>query len=73
VVGDAYVEISPADPEYSRLAKQAVTQAELDVRRQRWQDEDEALRLEFEQYLGRLTEQGAVPPDASRGRGTGRD
>ncbi len=51
VVGDAYVEISPADPEYARLARQAVSEEELDLRRQRWRDGDEALRREFEKYL----------------------
>jgi hypothetical protein len=65
VVGDAFVEISPADPEYPRLARQAVTEAEFDLQRQQWQEGDEALRLEFEQYLAGLTEQGGAPPDAS--------
>jgi len=51
VVGDAYVEISPGDPEYARLARQAVTEEELNLRRQRWRDGDEALRREFENYL----------------------
>ena len=73
VVGDAYVEISPKDPEYSRLAGQAVTEAELDVRRQRWQDDDEALRLQFEQYLAGLTRQRGGPAGGSRGRGLGGD
>jgi post-segregation antitoxin (ccd killing protein) len=50
VVGDAYVEIGPADPEYSRLARQAVTQEEAQRRQQRWRDGDEALRREFERY-----------------------
>ena len=26
VVGDAYVEVSPADPEYARLASQAISE-----------------------------------------------
>ncbi|HEY7429451.1 MAG TPA: hypothetical protein VH641_01830 [Streptosporangiaceae bacterium] len=71
VMGDAYVEISPADPEYSRLARHAVTEAELDGQRQRWRDGDEALRLEFEQYLAALTEQGGAPPSGSRGPAAG--
>jgi len=73
VVGDAYVEISPADPEYSRLARQAITEADLDVRRQRWQDGDEALRLQFEQYLAGLTQQRGATPGGSRGRGPAGD
>jgi hypothetical protein len=51
VVGDAYVEISPADPEYQRLAEHAISEEELHKRRQRWRDGDEALRREFEKYL----------------------
>jgi hypothetical protein len=66
VVGDAYVEIGPADPAYSRLAKQAVPEAEMEARRQRWRDDDEALRLEFERYLASLPEQGGRSP-GSRG------
>jgi hypothetical protein len=71
VVGDAYVEITPGDPEYARLARQAVPEAELDARRQRWRDGDEALRLEFERYLASLTGQGGAPspPDGPAGRG----
>jgi hypothetical protein len=57
VVGDAYVEVSPADPEYARLAQQAVSEQEVEERKRRWRDGDEALRREFERYL------------ASRGRG----
>jgi len=51
VVGDAYVEVSPTDPEYARLAQQAVTEAEAEARQRRWRDGDEALRREFERYL----------------------
>ena len=70
VLGDAYVEISPADPQYARLARQAMSEEELDLRRQRWRDGDEALRREFEIYLaGRA--QGSPSPDTppdTRGR-----
>jgi hypothetical protein len=51
VVGDAYVEVSPADPEYARLAQQAVTEAEAEDRRRQWRDGEEALRREFERYV----------------------
>ena len=62
VVGDAYVEISPGDPEYARLARQAVTEEEMDLHRQRWRDGDEALRQEFERYLADRG-QGGQPSD----------
>jgi hypothetical protein len=51
VVGDAYVEISPADPEYARLAEQALSEQEVEDRKRRWREGDEALRREFEEYL----------------------
>jgi hypothetical protein len=63
VMGDAYVEISPADPEYTRLARQAVSEEELGLRRQRWRDGDEALRREFEDYLADRA-QGSTSPEA---------
>ena len=63
VVGDAYVEISPSDPEYARLARQAVSAEEMDLRRQRWRDGDEALRREFEDYLADRA-QGSTSPEA---------
>jgi hypothetical protein len=50
VVGDAYVEVSPADPEYERLAQEAVSEQEVEARKRRWRDGDEALRREFERY-----------------------
>jgi hypothetical protein len=53
VMGDAYVEVFPTDPEYARLAQQAVTEAELEDRQRRWRDGDEALRREFEMYLAK--------------------
>jgi hypothetical protein len=71
VVGDAYVEIRPGDPEYSRLARHAVPEAEVEARRQRWRDGDEALRLEFERYLASLTESGEAPAPPARPSGQG--
>ncbi len=58
VVGDAYVEVLPTDPEYARLAQEAVTEAELEDRQRRWRDGDEALRREFEMYLTRQGRSG---------------
>jgi len=54
VVGDAYVEVSPADPEYERLAQEAVSEQEVEARKRRWRDGDEALRREFERYRASL-------------------
>ena len=61
VVGDAYVEVSQADPEYARLASQAISEEDMDQRRRRWREDDEALRREFEDYLAN-ERQNARPP-----------
>jgi len=61
VVGDAYVEVSPADPEYARLARQAISEEELDRQRRRWREGDEALRREFEDYHAGGQHDGGPP------------
>jgi len=64
VMGDAYVEVFPTDPEYERLAQQAVSEQEAEERKRRWRDGDEALRREFERFLasrGRGGQDGAGP------------
>ena len=50
IIGDAYVEIGPDDADYERLARDALTEEEVRIRRQRWQEEDEALQREFLAY-----------------------
>jgi hypothetical protein len=50
LIGDGYVEIGPDDPDYERLAEQAITEEEAQRRRLRWQEEDEALHREFLAY-----------------------
>lgn len=65
VVGDAYVEISPGDPEYQRLARQALSQEEFRERQQRWRDGDEALRQEFEQYAASRGRRGRAAKDGT--------
>jgi len=50
VIGDVYVEIGPKDADYSRLAAQALTPEEAEQRRNRWRQEDDALRQEFLEY-----------------------
>ena len=59
LMGDAYVEITPGDTEYARLAEQALTEQELEQQRRRWRDGDAALQREFAEFL------------ASRGDGQG--
>jgi hypothetical protein len=50
LIGEGYVEIGPDDADYSRLAQQAITEEEAQQRRQRWQEDDEALHQEFLAY-----------------------
>ena len=53
ILGDVYVEIGPQDADYSRLAAQALTPEEVEQRRNRWRQDDEALRREFLEYAER--------------------
>jgi hypothetical protein len=50
LLGDVYVEIGPQDADYSRLAAQALTPEEVQQRRDRWRQDDEALRQEFLEF-----------------------
>ncbi|MDA8319617.1 MAG: hypothetical protein M0030_07395 [Actinomycetota bacterium] len=60
LVGDAYVEIGPADADYDRFAAGAMTQEEVDERAARWREGDEPLRRQFLDFLAR----GGNLPDA---------
>jgi hypothetical protein len=55
VIGQVYVEIGPGDADYERLAMQALTEEEMEERRNRWQREDEALYREFLEFRARRT------------------
>jgi hypothetical protein len=63
VLGDVYVEIGPQDADYARLAAQALTPEEAEQRRNRWRQEDEALRQEFLEYA-KLNSESAGPDPA---------
>jgi post-segregation antitoxin (ccd killing protein) len=65
VLGDVYVEIGPQDADYSRLAAQALTPEEAEQRRDRWRQEDEALRQEFLQFARQSGEH--IWPDLADG------
>jgi hypothetical protein len=64
VIGDAYVEIGPQDADYARLAAQALTPEEAERRRDRWRQDDEALRQEFLEFARMNGESGRPQPDA---------
>ena len=65
IMGDAYVEIGPQDADYSRLAEQALTPEEVQQRRDRWRQDDEALRQEFLEFARLHGESGW--PDGADG------
>ncbi|MBE1531675.1 hypothetical protein [Actinomadura algeriensis] len=50
VIADAYVEIGPGDPDYDRLAAQALTEEELAERRRGWREGDADLLRRFEEW-----------------------
>lgn len=47
VIGEAYEEIGPDDPDYERLLGESLTEAELEEKRRQWRDDDEELRQQF--------------------------
>jgi hypothetical protein len=57
VIGQAYVEIGPDDPDYQRLLAQSITMEEMADKRRRWRAEDEALRREFEEFKAQQAEE----------------
>lgn len=60
VISEAYVEIEPDDPDYARLEAGALTQEELDQRRQQWHDGDAELRRQFLDFLASRGTPGAA-------------
>jgi hypothetical protein len=47
LIGNAYVEISPGDPDYDRWLPESLTEEESAERRRRWLDENDELEREF--------------------------
>ncbi|MBO3745722.1 hypothetical protein J5X84_06530 [Streptosporangiaceae bacterium NEAU-GS5] len=47
LIGNAYVEIPPGDPDYERWLPESITEEEEAERRQRWQEENDDLEREF--------------------------
>ena len=50
ILGDVYVEIGPQDPDYARLAAQAITPDEAEQRKDQWRAGDAALLREFQEF-----------------------
>ncbi|MEV6861148.1 hypothetical protein AB0M44_09105 [Streptosporangium subroseum] len=47
LIGNAYVEISPGDPDYDRWLPESLTEEESAKRRRRWLEENDELEREF--------------------------
>ncbi|GIH90957.1 MULTISPECIES: hypothetical protein [Planobispora] len=47
LIGNAYVELSPGDPDYDRWLPEALTEEEMAARRRRWREENDELEREF--------------------------
>lgn len=60
LVGDAYVEVGPADADYDMFAAHALTEDELDERKQRWREGDEPLRRQFLDFLAHDGQPGGI-------------
>ncbi|MFI6502234.1 hypothetical protein [Nonomuraea typhae] len=47
LIGNAYVELEPGDPDYERWLPESLTQEELAERKERWAAENDELEREF--------------------------
>lgn len=61
LIGNAYVEVRPGDPDYDRWLPEAVTEEEMVERQRRWQEENDELEREFLAFKAEQEEQGDFP------------
>jgi hypothetical protein len=47
LIGNAYLELAPSDPDYDRWLPEAITEEEDAERRRRWSEENDELEREF--------------------------
>jgi hypothetical protein len=53
LIGNAYVEVRPGEPDYEQWLPESVTEEEAEVRRRRWEEENDDLEREFLAYKAR--------------------
>ncbi|MFG1696990.1 hypothetical protein [Nonomuraea sp. NPDC049309] len=53
LIGNAYVEVQPGDPEYEQWLAESLTEEEAELRRRRWAEENDELEREFLAYKAR--------------------
>jgi hypothetical protein len=47
LIGNAYVEFVPGDPDYDHWLHESISEEEMAARQRRWQDENDELEREF--------------------------
>ncbi|MEO3799661.1 hypothetical protein [Nonomuraea sp. B1E8] len=47
LIGNAYVELQPDDPDYETFLPESLTEEEASERRRRWEEENDDLEREF--------------------------
>lgn len=50
LIGNAYVEVLPGDPDYEQWLPESLTEEEALLRRRRWEEENDELEREFLAY-----------------------
>jgi hypothetical protein len=47
LIGNAYVDLRPGDPDYEQWLPESLTEEEAELRRRRWEEENDDLEREF--------------------------
>lgn len=47
LIGNAYIEVGPGDPQYDHWAAESLTEEEFAERKQRWEADNDELEQEF--------------------------
>ncbi|TYB53750.1 hypothetical protein FXF51_48710 [Nonomuraea sp. PA05] len=53
LLGNAYVEVQPGDPDYEQWLTESLTEEEAESRRRRWEEENDELEREFLAFKAR--------------------
>ncbi|NJP95881.1 hypothetical protein HCN51_41705 [Nonomuraea sp. FMUSA5-5] len=53
LIGNAYVEVQPGEPDYERWLAESLTEEEARLRRRRWEEENDELEREFLAFKAR--------------------
>ncbi|GAA4977164.1 hypothetical protein HD597_009763 [Nonomuraea thailandensis] len=53
LIGNAYVEVQPGDPDYEQWLPESLTEEEAELRRRRWEEENDELEREFLAFKAR--------------------